>query len=514
MWSCKRTLALGAAVLLLAPAPSPWAGATRPGHPPPPAAKQQSLTRYPGGSRALLIGNSQYGREWRQLAGVPADLERVRTALEHQGFEPEQIRVEKNLTSGEFLRVLREFAAPPRAAASDAPALRSRAVIYIAGHGAVRRDATSGKPIGYFVPVDAPNPDRNAREFNRLAIPVASIVADAVVSSDSEILYLLDVCFPGTSLVVAPLDLYGPQDSGKNGSRIRQVIAAGTDFQEVSDDGTFTARLSAGLDGFADLNSDGEITGRELGTYVRLQVADRFSGRQTPVFGNLIIPGSGIGNGDIVFASMRRGAMVGGRKVERAVGQVFRDCADCPEMVSQANDIAVGRFEVLFDEWDRCFAEGGCTRWLPDRGQGRRRMPAFGMTWLQANEFVRWLSQKTRQRYRLVGDSEWESLAGTAVTSFNCADCGTAWDGRPAPAGQLRGNEFGLHDMVGNLWELTNECVGNASPRHGAVRCDRVAVRGGAYSTRRSAISPRLSGLVGPTYADRNIGFRVARELR
>ena len=80
-------------------------------------------------------------------------------------------------------------------------------------------------------------------------------------------------------------------------------------------------------------------------------------------------------------------------------GEVFRDCADCPEMVvvpegsytmgspldepGRWNDegprhrvtigrpFAVGRYEVTFAEWDACRRAGGCTHTPRDEGWGR-----------------------------------------------------------------------------------------------------------------------------------------------
>ena len=78
----------------------------------------------------------------------------------------------------------------------------------------------------------------------------------------------------------------------------------------------------------------------------------------------------------------------------RYVGDIFRDCPNCPEMVvlpggfflmgaspdsrwprnsegpyhpvTIAQPFAVGRFEVTFDEWDACVAEGGCDCYEPE----------------------------------------------------------------------------------------------------------------------------------------------------
>ena len=491
---------------------------------------------YPGGSRALLIGNSEFRRGWPRLPGVDADLEQMRRSLLRQGFDAPQIRVERNLTSQQFSRVLSAFGVAEAAATGEA-ARRTRAVVYIAGHGTVRRDAVSGRPIGYLVPTDAPLPDANIAEFSRLAIPVSRLASDAVQMPDADVLYLLDSCYPGTALQVTPMTAFGPQDLVSPNVRVRQIIAAGTDQQEVSDDGAFTSRLLSGLDGLADLNRDGSITASELGIYVRLHLADRYSGRQTPVFGNLVIPGAGIGFGDMMFQAPAPTSIAASHGTTSGIGAAFRDCANCPEMVPlswqvlglnspssntapmRGLGLAVGKYELLFEEWDACFAEGGCRRWLPDRGIGRSRFPAFGMSRTDAEQYIQWLSKKTGQSYRLLDELEWQSAArgGAQVAAadrdepllgrVNCRNCNTIWDGRLAPAGQFSANDFGLHDMIGNLWELTSTC-GRALPD-----CARVLVRGAAFTTRRGSVSASSRGVVPVTYADRNIGFRVARAL-
>src|SRR4051812_44276560 len=65
----------------------------------------------------------------------------------------------------------------------------------------------------------------------------------------------------------------------------------------------------------------------------------------------------------------------------------FKDCANCPEMmmVTISRPLAVGRFEVTFDEWDECAADGGC------------RQPVIFVSWEDAKGYVAWLSNKDRQ---------------------------------------------------------------------------------------------------------------------
>ncbi|MGO9467917.1 MAG: SUMF1/EgtB/PvdO family nonheme iron enzyme, partial [Isosphaeraceae bacterium] len=106
--------------------------------------------------------------------------------------------------------------------------------------------------------------------------------------------------------------------------------------------------------------------------------------------------------------------------------------------------------------------------------------PVVNVTWNDAQEFVKWLSQKEGRIYRLPTEAEWEYAcrAGTktayvsgddaeSLAAFgNIAD-GTAKEKYPewttiaardgyvytAPVGRFRANAFGLYDMHGNVWE-------------------------------------------------------------
>ena len=243
-------------------------------------------------------------------------------------------------------------------------------------------------------------------------------------------------------------------------------------------------------------------------------------------------------------------------------GDVFRDCADCPEMVvvpqgsymmgspldepGRWNDegprhrvrivrpFAVGRYEVTFDEWDACRRAGGCTHTPNDEGWGRGTRPAIHVSWKDAQEYVGWLSKKTGRTYRLLSESEWEYAARARTDSpyywgaeagqgqANCGRCGGRWgDAQTAPAGSFPPNEFGLFDMSGNVWEWVEDCGHRdyaGAPSDGSAwlkpgDCRLRMLRGGAWDDAvarvRSAI--RYWELAG-TRRD-VIGFRVARPL-
>jgi formylglycine-generating enzyme required for sulfatase activity len=237
-------------------------------------------------------------------------------------------------------------------------------------------------------------------------------------------------------------------------------------------------------------------------------------------------------------------------------GTVFRDCADCPELVWLPQGefimgersaaigprhvvrigypLAVGRFEVTFAEWDACVATGGCRRRPHDAGWGRGRQPVINVSWADAGQYAAWLSRRTGKPYRLLSEAEWEyaARAGTDVHFWwgsdagqgdaNCYDCGSRWDGRrAAPVGRFAPNPFGLHDMHGNVFEWVEDCYhhgyrnapsdGRAWTRDCTASNDARMLRGGAWhspaiSTRSAARSTAASG-----HYDYRIGFRIAR---
>ncbi len=242
---------------------------------------------------------------------------------------------------------------------------------------------------------------------------------------------------------------------------------------------------------------------------------------------------------------------------------VFKDCAECPEMVVVpagqytmgspageegrdsdegpqhevriARPIAVGKYEVTFAEWDACVSGGGCGGYRPgDEGWGRGRRPVVEVSWEDAKAYVRWLSEQTGEAYRLLSEAEWEYAArGVTSTRYywgdgigrnraNCGGCGSRWDNETtAPVGSFGPNGYGLHDMHGNVWEWVEDCWHEnyiGAPTDGSAwttgeNCGERVLRGGSWLDHpillRSA--SRFRNVAGARYIF--YGFRVARTL-
>ena len=186
-------------------------------------------------------------------------------------------------------------------------------------------------------------------------------------------------------------------------------------------------------------------------------------------------------------------------------GQSFRECAqDCPEMVvvpsgefmmgSPSNEqghvdsespqhrvsigrpFAVSKFDVTFADWDACVSLGGCPKEgrSDDAGWGRGKQPVIYVSWDDAKAYAVWLSTMTGKTYRLLTEAEWEyaARAGTTTAYYwgddigkgnaNCVFCGSQWDNKQtAPVGSFAPNQFGLYDMLGNVWEWVEDCGHN-----------------------------------------------------
>jgi formylglycine-generating enzyme required for sulfatase activity len=99
--------------------------------------------------------------------------------------------------------------------------------------------------------------------------------------------------------------------------------------------------------------------------------------------------------------------------------------------------------------------------------------PVETVNWEDVQDFIRRLNEKEgHSRYRLPTEAEWEyaARAGSTSTYFFGDDESQlgdyAWyadnSGRTThPVGQKRPNAWGLYDMIGNVWEWTQDWLGN-----------------------------------------------------
>ena len=189
---------------------------------------------------------------------------------------------------------------------------------------------------------------------------------------------------------------------------------------------------------------------------------------------------------------------------------------------------AIGIYEITFDEYDDFCADTGCSK-PDDQDWGRGRRPVVNVSWNEAQEYIKWLSSKTRQNYRLPTDAEWE-YAARALTKTrywwgqevdknkaNCEGCGSLWDGeKTSIVGKFIPNHFGLHDTAGNVFEWVEDCFNKNFTKASADKrlvCGKRIIRGGAWSFTPKEVRSANRWRDFPTRRSDDTGFRVAREL-
>lgn len=204
--------------------------------------------------------------------------------------------------------------------------------------------------------------------------------------------------------------------------------------------------------------------------------------------------------------------------------------------------------------------------WFPDVKKGWRDPgyrqgddePVACVNWADAEAYIDWLGRRAGFAYRLPTAAEWEYAARAGSTAARpwkdeaggaCAHAnvhdrasrarlGPSWrhhdcdDGfaRTSSVGRFPANAFGLHDMLGNVWEWTADCWHDdytGAPADGRAwtaggDCARRVLRGGSWSAlpRQIRFAARIHNT--PTTrlwnpngyrSDSGFGFRVARDL-
>ena len=257
----------------------------------------------------------------------------------------------------------------------------------------------------------------------------------------------------------------------------------------------------------------------------------------------------------------------------RGEGDPPGECPDAPvdpeaqddekpvHRVKIAKPFLLARYEVTFEEFDR-FVYDNLDKGLrlpSDSGFGagldpeqRKRLPVINVSWQDARDYAAWLSGKTGKDFRLPTEAEWEyaARAGTltprpweggleaACGHANVLDSrhvaelkarfGITWDNFPcedayattAPVGSFQANAFGLHDMLGNVWEWLQDCYHenyNGAPADGTVwekkDCSQRVIRGGSWGDDPADLRSANRHGCDPDARSDGLGFRLVQDL-
>ncbi|MBZ4418386.1 polysaccharide deacetylase family protein [Myxococcus sp. RHSTA-1-4] len=238
-------------------------------------------------SHAVVIGINAY-QKWPKLSYAVNDAQGVRDLLVRKyRFKPENVTVllDEQATRERILSVLGDSLADPSKVQRE-----DRVFVFFAGHGITRR-LPNGKSLGYIVPVDA-----DTSNYQSTAISMTNFQDISEAMAAKHVFFVMDACYSGLALTRggapagADVRKYLQEVTRRS---VRQVLTAGGADEQVADQGPnghsiFTWTLLQGLEGQADLNTDGYVTASELAAYVGPTVSSL--SRQTPAFGSM--PGS------------------------------------------------------------------------------------------------------------------------------------------------------------------------------------------------------------------------------
>lgn len=247
-----------------------------------------------------------------------------------------------------------------------------------------------------------------------------------------------------------------------------------------------------------------------------------------------------------------------------------RDSDEAPRRTIAIEDnFLIGKREVTVGEFRRFVREtrytisDGC--WAEQRGNGRWRFeedlnwqspgfsqsdnhPVVCVSWNDAKAFIQWRNEQSSATgifYSLPSEAQWEYAARSGseapaywsesngvscafsngadaslsrkLSSLTVSDCDDQFP-YTSPAAWYKANEFGLFDMLGNVWEWVEDCYSpsfaNGQPDNGKPYtdgvCESAVKRGGSWynpaSFQRSA--SRSEGK--KTERSNNVGFRIA----
>ena len=166
--------------------------------------------------------------------------------------------------------------------------------------------------------------------------------------------------------------------------------------------------------------------------------------------------------------------------------------------------------------------------------------PVVCANWNDAKAFAKWLSQKTGKPYRLLSEAEWEYAAranttgefhfgdgiSTAQANYNDSHSGESaaqglYRRKAIKVGSFPANQFGVHDMHGNVLEWVEDCWHDdyqGAPANGEAwirggNCDSRVARGGSWLNPAPFLRSAFRNGQEAQKRSTHYGFRIARRV-
>jgi formylglycine-generating enzyme required for sulfatase activity len=184
----------------------------------------------------------------------------------------------------------------------------------------------------------------------------------------------------------------------------------------------------------------------------------------------------------------------------------------------------IGKYEVTQSQFSQIMGRN------PSGFSGMNN-PVDEVNWHDAIGFTEAMSNTAGTRIRLPSESEWEyACRAGGVHETHCGSGNDPdklmwhrFNGEKTThaVGLLKANNWGLHDMNGNVWEWVQDCWNEnytGAPSDGSARetgeCKKRVMRGGAWNFLPTYSRGSLRYYDFSTERDKDSGFRVARSAQ
>ena len=195
---------------------------------------------------------------------------------------------------------------------------------------------------------------------------------------------------------------------------------------------------------------------------------------------------------------------------------------------SQSNHtLAVAKYEITNAQWDECVNRGACEYKPKSYPYTRPDHPVSGVSWVDVQQYLAWLTKETGKSFRLPTENEWKLLAADVLAKQDAGkklfdDPRMEWANeyrffsqraprRTQSAGHFGLSPAGIADLDGNVWEWTKSCWNSKSDSEVAnTSCKGMRVLAGTHITYIPEIVRYVPiGGCSVGYPPANIGFRV-----
>lgn len=189
----------------------------------------------------------------------------------------------------------------------------------------------------------------------------------------------------------------------------------------------------------------------------------------------------------------------------------------------------IGKFQVTQAQWQAVMKTN------PSNFKGDK-LPVESVSWQDAFEFCLKLSEKTGKEFRLPTEAEWEYACRAGSTGMYCFGNNkdlleqSAWHIKNIfsafvsifygthPVGEKLPNDWGLHDMHGNVLEWCADWYGSYSPDSTTdpkgASSDSIRVQRGSYYGGANICRSANRHSSEPDSRDRSYGFRLVMSSR